>query len=275
MLNLFIRSLSGAVYVFVVMAAVFNPPYGPLFLACFLGAAAIIEWMQIIDYRQMTQPTGLMVGIFFLGLYRNSPLQIAEADAPGMSELMIAVLLISLAATQVFSKKKAVPRYLFHSIFGLVYIGVPLCLMLQMGSAGTWSGSWLLASVFILIWIADTFAFLVGKYLGKRKLFPSVSPGKTWEGFYGAIAATLLGAGVMSYFLPFMPVLAWLGLGLIVVLFGTVGDLFESALKRAYDLKDSGKFMPGHGGVLDRIDSFLFALPMAYFYLKAIEKYIA
>lgn len=274
MVQLLTRSLSGLVYVLVILIALFSPPYGVIFLALFLGTAAILEWMQFPGKPNLSQPTALMLGIFFLALYRNSSLFLLDPDPTKMSELLLAILVISLMTTQVFGKKRDLPRSLFHSVFGLVYITIPLCLLLHIGEIQGDYNPWIPASIFILIWTADTFAYLTGKFLGKHKLIPSISPQKTWEGFLGAIGACILAAFLLAQFLDFMPWPAWLGLGLVVVLFGAVGDLFESALKRAYELKDSGNFMPGHGGVLDRIDSLQFALPMAYFYLEAIHQFL-
>ena len=189
------------------------------------------------------------------------------------SELLIGVLLVSLILGETFGPKKPSIPQLFKVIFGLFYIALPFCLFTQLPYFKNEPAPWLLAGVFILIWSSDTFAYLVGKYFGKRKLAPLISPNKTWEGLIGGVIATIIIAAIAGYKLGIMPVWAWLGLALVVIIFGTVGDLFESAVKRHYQIKDSGKFMPGHGGILDRIDSLLLAAPMTYFYLKAIESY--
>lgn len=166
---------------------------------------------------------------------------------------------------------KSVPRELFHNAFSLIYIGLPMIVMPMISDFNGENYPWMLASVFILIWCNDTFAYLVGRTFGKHKLAPRISPNKTWEGFFGGVIATLVAGFVMHYYLDFMPLVGWLGLAIIVLIFGTTGDLFESAIKRSFNLKDSGNFMPGHGGILDRIDSLLFVLPLAYFYLRIIE----
>lgn len=117
--------------------------------------------------------------------------------------------------------------------------------------------------VLTLIWAVDTAAYFVGKRFGKHKLAPHVSPGKTWEGVGGAFIAALLVA-TLGYFIlePRISWLGWMVLALITTIFAIVGDLFESAFKRAHHLKDSGSLLPGHGGILDRIDSILAAVPL-------------
>lgn len=123
-------------------------------------------------------------------------------------------------------------------------------------------------AVILLIWLSDIGAYFSGKFLGKHKLFPEISPNKTWEGFFGGGLAVMLGAVLISQY-PFeYSVTQWLIIGIIVWLFGSVGDLVESAFKRFFRIKDSGNMLPGHGGFLDRFDSFIFVIPMvlAYFY---------
>lgn len=274
MQQLFIRAVSGAVYAFIVLSASFTPPYGPVFLAIFLGSAAIMEWMAFTGNKQVSRPAGLMLGIFLLCVFLFSDRFEIDQKQNAFSYLTISLLIISLALTQAFTKKRDVPNALFHSFFGLIYITLPLCSLTQISFFMGGEEPWLLAGIFILIWSSDTFAYLVGKRFGKHKLLPSVSPNKTWEGFAGAVVATIVVSTLLGLYLETYPIWMWLGLGIVVIAFGSAGDLFESAMKRAYGLKDSGKFMPGHGGILDRIDSLLFALPMTHFYLIAVEYYL-
>lgn len=124
---------------------------------------------------------------------------------------------------------------------------------------------YLLLILLLLIWVCDTAAYLTGRKFGKRKLFERVSPKKTWEGFFGSLLFTpllsllipVLFANVFEIMTPF----AWVLTGIMVAIFGTLGDLYQSQIKRIYGVKDSGKIMPGHGGIWDRFDSFIFLLP--------------
>jgi len=150
---------------------------------------------------------------------------------------------------------------------GTAYLGLPFYFLLKIAFLNGTYRPELIFGVILLVWANDTGAYLVGSRVGKRKLFPSVSPNKTWEGTIGGIVlAVLAGWGVYA--------LGWFDslqdgviLGLIVGIIGTIGDLVESALKRNFDVKDSGSILPGHGGALDRFDSFIFLLPFAAAYL--------
>ncbi len=121
-----------------------------------------------------------------------------------------------------------------------------------------------------MIWVNDSFAFLVGKNFGKRKLFISVSPKKTQEGFLGGLVFALIAAFIISKFNTDFTVVNWLVIAVIVSVIGTIGDLVESKFKRQANIKDSGTIMPGHGGILDRLDSLLFAAPFVYLYINFI-----
>jgi phosphatidate cytidylyltransferase len=129
----------------------------------------------------------------------------------------------------------------------------------------------IIISIFILIWTNDTFAYIVGKSIGKTKLFESISPKKTIEGFFGgAVFAIIAGILISIYYLP-MSLFYWVSIALLVSVFGTIGDLVESKFKRIAVVKDSGTIMPGHGGILDRLDSVIFVAPFIYLFLQIIQ----
>ncbi len=124
---------------------------------------------------------------------------------------------------------------------------------------------------FILIWVNDSFAYMVGKKFGKQKLFYSISPHKTVEGFLGGLLFCCISASIVSRYVDdSITTSNWLTIAIIVSVFGTLGDLIESKFKRESNVKDSGKIMPGHGGILDRLDSIIFASPYIYLFLKLI-----
>ena len=131
--------------------------------------------------------------------------------------------------------------------------------------------------VFIFLWLNDTGAYCSGSLFGKHKLFPRISPGKSWEGSIGGGILVMIVAAFIGYYtnengqISQLSVLGWVGLGLIVVVFGTWGDLVESLFKRTLGIKDSGKIMPGHGGMLDRFDSSLMAIPASVVYLYTLQ----
>jgi phosphatidate cytidylyltransferase len=148
------------------------------------------------------------------------------------------------------------------TIMGLLYVSLPMALLSVIAYG---SGHFEPGRIFCLIffvWAADTGAYFAGKNFGKHKLAPSISPGKTWEGWAGGAALTLVVGWAAGYFLPDIPLSHRLVAAGVVAVFGPLGDLAESMLKRSAGVKDSGTFLPGHGGLLDRFDAFLLVLPV-------------
>jgi phosphatidate cytidylyltransferase len=156
-------------------------------------------------------------------------------------------------------------------VLGMVYIGVPFAMLHFIAFQGEHFHADTVLGLLLLTWSNDTAAYLVGSRFGHRLFFPRISPKKTWEGFLGAAAITLLAAWPISRLFSDPALRHWLALAVIVVVFGTVGDLVESMLKRSFARKDSGILLPGHGGMLDRFDAFIFLLPYATAYLLWIR----
>jgi len=152
------------------------------------------------------------------------------------------------------------------AVLAPVYVSLPLCLLVVIDRFP--KGNLWIFFLLAVIFCSDTGAFYFGKVFGKRKLYPSVSPGKTWEGAVGGLLSSLVAAFLFFLFLPiaFFDVKI-LGLAAALSISGQIGDLAESMLKRQYGVKDSGKILPGHGGLLDRVDGLLFAVPVLYVYL--------
>jgi phosphatidate cytidylyltransferase len=159
-------------------------------------------------------------------------------------------------------------------IFTVIYVALPFSFALGLPKYSSIENTFSLEVIFlfILIWSSDTFAYLVGKFFGKNKMAPKISPKKTWEGYIGGVVLTL----VLSYFVEqYQPQLRgnWMVVGFLIAAFAPLGDLVESQLKRNFGVKDSGNIIPGHGGVLDRLDSFLICVPVVYLYF-ILEKFI-
>lgn len=149
------------------------------------------------------------------------------------------------------------------SIIGWVYLSCAFAALIHLHALP--NGPWWILFLFLLIWSSDTFAYFAGRLWGRHKLAPHVSPKKTWEGLVGGTLGAMLVATVIAYFIEFS--LSWYVIALVTILLGVLGDLFESMMKRMSDVKDSGQILPGHGGVLDRLDSLIAALP---FYALAL-----
>jgi phosphatidate cytidylyltransferase len=151
-------------------------------------------------------------------------------------------------------------------VFGLLYICFPLSLLIFIDKHPR-GNLWILFLIAV-IFVSDTGAFYLGRFFGAHKLYPSVSPGKTWEGSIGGVLSTLIPVALFPYFFPLYTFnLSIVTLAVSLSIFGQIGDLAESMIKRSYGVKDSGKILPGHGGMLDRIDGLLFSIPILYIFL--------
>jgi phosphatidate cytidylyltransferase len=157
-------------------------------------------------------------------------------------------------------------------IFSLIYVAIPFSILtyFSFSKANVFSPN-VVAGILFLTWANDSFAYLVGSKIGKTPFFLRVSPKKTWEGTIGGGVFCMITAGIIAQFFTQLSGIDWVIIGGIIAVFGTIGDLVESLLKRSVGVKDSGSFMPGHGGFLDRFDAFLFCIPFVYFYLSFVK----
>ena len=171
--------------------------------------------------------------------------------------------LVFIRIIPMFEKKKFVVTtfYLISCFYSITLI--------PFDNTGNYQPLYILG-IFILIWVNDSFAYLTGKNFGKHKLYSRISPKKTIEGFAGGFIACLLAGFFIHYFTQTLSYVHWLVIAVITSFFGTVGDLIQSKFKRQAGVKDSGKIMPGHGGVFDRLDSVLYAAPFVYLYLQIV-----
>lgn len=182
-------------------------------------------------------------------------------------------ILIYLMISELYLKRKNPINNWAYSMLSQMYVALPFALLNVLAfqnnpEYSSVSYNYILPlSVFIFIWINDTGAYCVGSLIGKHRLFERISPKKSWEGSIGGGVFAIVAAFVLSHFFPFMPLIEWIGLAVVVVVFGTWGDLTESLMKRHLGIKDSGNILPGHGGMLDRFDSALMAIPAAVVYI--------
>jgi len=189
------------------------------------------------------------------------------------------IILMYLLISELYLKKENPIDAWAYSMLTQIYIALPFALLnvlayqyepLTSETIAVRYNYILPLSVFVFIWLSDTGAYCVGSLIGKNRLFERISPKKSWEGSIGGGVFAIGAAFAFAHFAPFMPTMQWIGLAIVVVIFGTWGDLTESLLKRHLGVKDSGKMLPGHGGILDRFDSSLMAIPAAVVYMYAI-----
>lgn len=208
----------------------------------------------------------LPIAIYVFYLFSKRYFQFGFNFNFNLSELL-ALSLIVIACITLFKFKQELYFDSGKLIFSVIYVALTFGFALGLPTYNTFNGDFSLEVImlFILIWSSDSFAYFTGKFFGKHKMAPTISPKKTWEGFAGGVFFTL----ILGYFIEQnYPELRgnWMVVGFLASVFAPIGDLVESQLKRSFGVKDSGNIIPGHGGILDRLDSFIICAPVVYFY---------
>ncbi len=264
------RSIFGAIYVAIIIAGILNGNFVFLLLLLLLSTLGVNEFLMMVNPEPENQSEA------------SISLLLRSLDCIGAALLVVTVwtgylfipgivtyilyLLIRMCVQLWITSHN--PLYsIGMSLMSQLYVALPIALMSIIFHQFN-PGILLLA--FVLVWVNDTFAYLTGCSIGRHKLWERISPKKTWEGFWGGAIMTAIVAGLYGYFQQ-MPILAMAGLGITVSVFGTLGDLVESMIKRTVGVKDSGQLIPGHGGILDRIDSILFVIPSIIIYFLFIS----
>lgn len=270
MKELLIRSISGLLMGVVLLACVFVSPWSWAALLSFIIAVGTFEMARLL---KMDSPAGIAIGEALATTAFVLPALVSlQVMAPRwlLFELPLLMVPFLYALFSVKHDAKPIFTYLFAS---LTFLSLPSSLMLFLyreDMFGPIAGAGLVVMVFCILWINDIFAYLTGRLLGKHKLYERISPGKTIEGSIGGLLFALVSLVVFCHYSGWFTIPQAIGLGVIAVVFGTLGDLCESMLKRQAGVKDSGKLIPGHGGILDRFDSVMFSMPFIFVYLYLI-----
>ena len=277
MKNLIIRAITGILFIGIIIGAILYSKYTLLALLLVITTLTLTEFYRLIEGSNLPKLT-LFVNILggnylTLSLYLYAS-DILPAFSKGVVFIPYLIYFLCCFIIQLYMKDKDPITRWSHSFMGQVYIALPIGLLsflaFEPSSTFLFYNPWLLLSFFAFIWINDTGAFLVGSAIGKKRLFERISPKKSWEGFWGGIAFNLVLAYILSTQFNVLSQLEWYGLAITVSIFATLGDLCESLLKRTLQIKDSGSILPGHGGMLDRFDSSLMAIPAAVVYLYTL-----
>lgn len=268
MKNLFQRTISGIVYLIILIGSLFLGKYAFGLVFITTGILALSEFFDLagVDHSTRLKLPGLITGAFFFIVVFLTFSGILEYRYLAVTAIFPVVLLIYALYQPVVSVTDDVSKV----FLGWLYIIAPLCIMIYLVFPAVNSNNYthrIVLGILTLVWINDTGAYVTGSTLGKHKLFPRVSPKKSWEGLFGGTLFTLAAAFFMNRIMGLLTIPDWLVLAAIVSVFGAFGDLVESLIKRKANRKDSGTLIPGHGGVLDRIDSVLFVMPVAVAYL--------
>jgi phosphatidate cytidylyltransferase len=274
--NLLTRASVGAVYIAIILLGIFGG--GISFLAVFgiITGIGLFEFYRMVE-KNTTHAISKIFNIASGMLIFLSVFLYLEGVTPYALLVVVLLYLLILFLSAVCIPRKDIFHAITYSVFGQMYVTMPLSLLMfvRYQFSYTLVGYYyaFILALFVFIWINDTGAYIVGSLFGKHKLNKRISPKKTVEGFIGGIVFTVLASFVFIRFVPVYPIdsyLFWAVFAIIVALFGTLGDLFESLIKRTCSVKDSGDIMPGHGGILDRIDSLLIVVPAVYIFLLIV-----
>ncbi len=266
-----IRIISGAIYAILLLLSIFISEYTFVGLVFVFGIITLRELLQLLHLESYLAYFVLVLAFFFFSVYHYG------GHKNVLLVLMIFTLIINVLLIRDLIVIRKIPmfegrKYLivfFYLISSLVFLT-----MLPYANSRNIYSPRIVVGVFLLIWSNDSFAYLIGKTFGKRKLFERISPNKTIEGFIGGVILTLVVSYGVYRYAEVYSFEIWLVIAAITCIFGTFGDLIQSKLKRQAGVKDSGRLMPGHGGLLDRLDSIIFAVTFIYSFLVII-KYVS
>lgn len=277
--NFIVRTLSGAVMLAVVLGAILASEWS------FIALMAVITLGGIWEFYNFAQKAGyqpmkllglfggmmifaIAISLFVLFATKDSTNDSLFAIIFGMAIITLLLLVPLMFICELYRKSPTPIANIGSTLMGMLYVAFPLSLLILIPALlgnGVWN-PWIVIFYIFIIWANDVFAYLFGITLGRHRLFERISPKKSWEGFFGG----LLGAMAMGYVASLVleaNAMTWIGLALVAAIAGVFGDLVESLFKRSVNLKDSGNFIPGHGGWLDRFDALIFSAPFAFVYV--------
>lgn len=279
--NLIVRSITGVLFV-AIMVAGFLSPRAMVFLFALITGLTLWEYTGLVnglDNVQVNRFISTVAGVYFF-------LAVAGWRTGIVNNFVVMVpyllTIVYLFISELYTKNKNAINDWAYTMLGQMYIALPFSMInilafeMAPDQSGVSYDTMLPLSVFIFLWVNDSGAYLTGSLLGRHKLFPRISPGKTWEGSIGGGILVIAVAALLGYLVnrgvdvPRLSIPGWMGLGLVIVVVGTWGDLVESLFKRTLGIKDSGNILPGHGGMMDRFDSSLMAIPAAVLYLYTL-----
>lgn len=278
--NLITRSITGILYV-AIMVTSFLQSVNMIVVFALITGLATWEFTGLVNEHKHVNVNRLITTV--AGVYFFLAVAGVNSGAIQTNAVFVPYLLtiIYLFISGLYTKSGDSVNDWAYTMLSQMYIALPLSsinvIAFRQAADGLNYYYYLLPlSIFIFLWTNDTGAYCTGSLFGKHKLFPRISPAKSWEGSIGGGILVLIVASIMYYIesqgenLSGLNLIEWLGLGLVVVVFGTLGDLVESLLKRTLGIKDSGNILPGHGGILDRFDSSLMAIPASVVYLYTL-----
>jgi phosphatidate cytidylyltransferase len=266
------RAITGALFALVVLGSILWDAYAQAIVFSVFMVLGLLEFYHFFNAHKVVRVSteiGIFIGIFIFALLVGFSLE----WLPIISILFIFPLFFTLILEELWRKKENPLINISILVFGIIYIVLPFWLTIDLNLREDVATHYmpLVVGMYLLIWTNDTFAYLSGKKFGKTKLFERISPKKTWEGTIGGIAVTLIVGYIFGAFVNRGDELFWVIAAAIIAPCAIFGDLLESLFKRSLNIKDSGTILPGHGGILDRFDAALFAIPFFYCWAMIYE----
>lgn len=289
MKNFLIRAITGILFVAIVVTCFLDPRAMVLLFALVTGLT-VWEFTGLVNQRGNDDEAPVHVtvnrfictvaGVYFFFAVAYFCSDVYGGSAKSMVFIPYLVTVVYLLVAELYGKQPDPINNWAYTMLSQMYIALPFSLINVLAFTATPDGrvmfnTILPLSVFVCLWLNDTGAYCIGSLLGRHKLFPRISPGKSWEGSIGGGLLVVALAWAYGWYenqqgIALLNEWQWAGLGLVIVVFGTWGDLVESLFKRTLGIKDSGNILPGHGGMLDRFDSSLLAIPAAVIYLYTL-----
>lgn len=273
------RLITAFFFVVIMLGGLYGGPYSFVLLFALITGLCLWEFLTLtlreIDNQKdkIRLAIGLVLGLMPFAIVALHKLELINSsqDFILVSVLLFFPLTFLSFIYELFTASERPFANIAYLLLGMFYIGLPFAMLNFIAFEGDTFQANTVFGLLLLTWANDTGAYLVGSQIGKTPLLPRISPKKTWEGSIGGVAVTLGIAFLLSLWFTEHSASEWLVLGLIVAVFGSFGDLVESMLKRSQNIKDSGTILPGHGGLLDRFDAFIFLIPFATAYLLLIR----
>ncbi|WP_103865680.1 phosphatidate cytidylyltransferase [Aquimarina sp. I32.4] len=266
MKELLTRSLSGLLYVSILLLSIFINKYTFIGVFFIFGVITIYEFQKLIYLKNKRLYVIFIALLVVLHLCQDELYYyfiLPVLTLTIITELFLVKDLVTIRIIPMFEKRKYLTT-IFYLITSIIFATL----------LPNYSGEYqpfIIAGAFLITWVNDTFAYLVGKNFGKHKLLERISPKKTVEGFIGGFIFSLIAGYLIAIFSDTLSITVWLIISIIMSIFGTLGDLIQSKFKRQAGAKDSGTIMPGHGGIYDRLDSIIFASPFLYAFLQILK----
>ena len=277
--NFIQRAVTGVLFVIVLVGCILYSPLSFGILFTIISVLSVHEFAQLVSKSSEVSINNTITALGGAYLFLALMSFCTQQSVGARVFLPYLGLLLYMMITELYLKKKNPTGNWAYSMLSQLYVALPFALLNVLAfqnSPETGSVTYnpiLPLSIFVFIWLSDTGAYCVGSLIGKHRLFERISPKKSWEGSIGGGIFSIASSLGFAHFFPFMPGWQWVGLAIVVVIFGTWGDLTESLMKRQLGIKDSGNILPGHGGMLDRFDSALMAIPAAVVYLYALTMF--